>query len=96
MNLRELAKEAPHCMGCGLANPDGNQICLAHSNALKHGRGIGHKSRDVYGAYLCMTCHDMVDGRAGDLTKGEKREMHRQAWCLTMEWWIENGYVRVA
>ncbi len=96
MNLRELAKEAPHCMGCGLVNFDGQQLCLAHSNSLRHGRGVGHKSKDVYGAYLCASCHDAVDGRKGGHSKAEKRDMHRIAWAATMEWWIENGYVRVA
>lgn len=92
--LRESAKDAPYCMGCGKPNPDGDLLCLAHSNALEDGRGAYHKSNDLFGAILCMECHDLVDGRKGGLTKAKKHGMHREAWVQTMRWWINNGYVK--
>lgn len=91
--LRELAKECPCCMGCGLDNPDGNLLCLAHSNSLAHGRGSYHKSKDEFGAYLCFRCHQLVDVGHG-LSKEEKREYHFKAWVKTVEWWITNGYIK--
>ena len=102
MNLRELAKECPHCMGCGLENPNGDLLCLAHSNALEDGRGAYHKSNDLYGAYLCATCHDFVDGRNSFFilvknnsgTKKDKRKYHENAWIKTMRWWIDNGHIK--
>jgi hypothetical protein len=91
--LRELAKECPHCMGCGLENPNGNLLCLAHSNSLADGRGAYHKSNDLYGAYLCHECHQKVDiGHGWD--KPKKREFHNLAWIKTMRWWIDGGHVK--
>lgn len=96
MSLRESARECPHCMGCGATNINGQTLCLAHSNALEDGRGAYHKSPDLYGAIVCMACHDQIDGRIGGLTKDEKRDLHRAAWINTMRWWISKGYVREA
>lgn len=91
--LRELAKDCPECMGCGLQNPNRELICLAHSNSLADGRGTYHKSNDLYGAYLCSLCHLYVDS-SPKATKQEKREYHKQAWIKTMRWWIDNGHVK--
>ena len=91
--LRELAKECPYCMGCGLENPNRDLLCLAHSNSLADGRGAFHKSNDLYGAYLCHHCHYLVDVDSF-ATKQEKREFHYKAWIKTMRWWIDNGHVK--
>ena len=93
MNLRKTAKLAPYCFGCGLQNPNGDLLCLAHSNALKDGRGIGHKSHDEAGAILCHSCHDYVDGRAGGASKEAKRAFHEHAAEKTRAWWQVNGYI---
>ena len=93
--LRELAKQAPHCMGCGLENPNGDLICLAHSNELADGRGAYHKSNDLYGAYLCHGCHQYVDVGHG-VSKQEKREYHKKAWLSTIRWWIDNGFIKAS
>ena len=93
-NLRESAKDVPHCFGCLIENPNGDLLCLAHSNALQDGRGASHKSKDIYGAIVCQKCHDMIDGRSGGLSKQAKREMHSRCWQATMRWWIEEGYVK--
>ena len=90
MNLREMAKEVPHCMGCGLENPNGDLLVLAHSNSLEDGRGAYHKSKDLYGAFLCQSCHDKTDGRWGGWTKLQKRRFHHEAWIATMRWLIDN------
>lgn len=46
-------------MSCG--NP---HSCWAHSNSLEHGKGMGDKAHDLFGAYLCQKCHDWYDGRS--------------------------------
>ena len=92
-SLRESAREAPHCFYCFTQNPNRDLLCLAHSNSLIDGRGIGHKSPDEKGAILCMACHNRVDGREGSLSKEEKREMHRIAHERTMKWWLREGYL---
>jgi len=89
--LRKSAQHAPNCFSCGATNRGGN-LCLAHSNELRLGRGASFKSPDYYGAILCPACHDIVDGRApSDLTKEGKREMHRLAHEKTLAWWFEAG-----
>ena len=93
VKFRKLAKEAPHCMNCGLENPNFDLLCLAHANGIAEGKGIGMKSHDLMGAYLCHSCHDLVDGRKGKLTKYEKRQMHHDAWVKTMKWLIMEGHL---
>lgn len=93
MNLRATAKDCPRCMACGLENPNRDLLCLAHSNALADGRGAYHKSPDIYGAIVCLVCHDLIDGRAGNLSLLAKRDLHGEAWVKTVRWWIEEGHV---
>ena len=91
--LRNSARDAPHCFYCGRSNTVGNLV-LAHSNSLSHGRGASYKSLDYFGAIVCSNpggCHDQIDGRSGNLTKEEKRQMHQQAHDATLIWWIEEG-----
>jgi len=68
---------------------------LAHANDLRLGRGAYFKTPDYYGAILCKECHDIVDGRKRvDLSKDQKREMHRTAHEKTLMWWMEDGYLK--
>jgi hypothetical protein len=99
--LRKSAKACPHCMSCGMPNPNGDLLCLAHTNELYQdgiatGRGASHKSNDLLGAIICNGCHDLIDGRRGGLKKDEKHSMHRFAWVKTMRWWIAEGLVKSA
>lgn len=91
--LRNSAKDAPHCFSCFNPNHDGQQLCLAHSNELAHGRGAYHKSADIFGAIVCGRCHDEIDGRRGHFSLDEKREKHRVAHERTLMFWWRNGYV---
>lgn len=93
MNLRQTPKLAPHCFSCGLQNPNGDLLCLAHSNELELGRGAYFKTADILGAILCQRCHDLVDGRAGYMSKAEKHAMHRDAHMKTLAWWVKEGHV---
>lgn len=95
-HLAQSAKFCPHCMFCGKANPNGDLLCLAHSNSLRHGRGSYHKSDSIFGAIVCMDCHDQIDGRKGGLSKEVKRDMHQVAHDRTLSWWLETGHVRVS
>lgn len=91
--FRELAKQCPECMLCGLENPNGDLLCLAHSNRLEDGRGYGFKSNDLFGAFLCHNCHMMVDGIKGNLSKFEKRKKHNEAWQKSVRWLIEQNFI---
>lgn len=89
--LLRAAKDAP----CALCGHVGTTVA-AHSNALRHGHGIGVKAADFYCAYVCQDHHDLIDGRKGKLTLQEKREMWLLAWERTVKYWFEQGIVNVA
>lgn len=57
---KKLTQSAQHeaCVSCG-AN-DGT-IVWAHSNRQKHGKGMGIKAHDLFGAFLCYLCHLSYD-----------------------------------
>lgn len=39
-------------------------VVWAHSNKLRHGKGVGKKSADIFGAYACNDyCHAIYDGQ---------------------------------
>ena len=94
--FRELAKICPHCMSCGLENPNGDLLCLAHSNRLEDGRGYGYKSNDLFGAFLCHDCHMTVDGQKGKLSKIEKRQKHNKAWEKSIRWLIKENLITLS
>lgn len=37
---------------------------FAHSNHGRHGKGLGLKASDEFGAYACVACHSVIDGQA--------------------------------
>lgn len=92
--LRDSAKKCPHCMGCGLQNPDGNMLCLAHSNRLADGKGRGIKAPDDTGAILCARCHTYTD--LGDNSSPDRAAMqhyHYLAHLKTLAWWKKEGMI---
>jgi len=91
--LRDSAKRAPHCFGCWKPNPNGDLLCLAHSNKLKDGKGRNIKATDESGAILCKRCHDYVDGRGDKATREQMQNVHEYAHQRTLGWWKREGYL---
>lgn len=92
--LRKSARHCPHCMSCGLENPDSNMLCLAHANTLKSGKGMGIKGADEAGAICCDTCHNIIDGRINvGMDRLQRFDMHEQANRRTTAWWRKEGYL---
>jgi hypothetical protein len=94
--LRKSAKDAPCCMVCHVPNTDGNLV-LAHSNWQEHGKGVGVKCHDIFGAIVCARpggCHDVIDGRASNLSAEERRLMWERAHRATLVWWVQEGYLK--
>lgn len=91
--LRDLASKCPKCMHCGARNR-GN-VVACHSNSLEHGKGMGQKAHDVP-AYLCGDCHDLLDGRTGNLARAEKSAMFLEAAYESMVWLLQEGHLKVA
>jgi len=57
--IRNSARGKPCQMRIKGCMPDNETVVLAHLN----GAGLGLKSLDIHGAYLCYNCHDIYDGR---------------------------------
>lgn len=88
--LLKAAKGRP-CVLCGSVGT----TVSAHSNQTEHGHGTGIKSPDCLSAWACGTCHDLIDGRQGKLTKEEKRELWHRAFVKTVVRWFEDGIVKI-
>lgn len=86
--LRDLAREAEYCCSC--KKPNDGTVVAAHSNAQKHGKGLGVKAHDVV-CYVCKDCHDLLDGRTGGLTRAEAYLMFLEAVYETVLWLLRTG-----
>ena len=53
------AKGKPCQMRLEGCMPDNETVVFAHLN----GAGMGLKALPIHGAYLCLNCHDIYDGR---------------------------------
>lgn len=79
------------CSSCGA---DDGTIVWAHSNLNYHGKGMGTKSHDIFGAYLCRNCHDVYDGRAkSELSKEEKQKWFQMCNENSLITACEKGYL---
>ena len=47
----------------GVCNHNPETTVWAHSNKSEHGKGMGLKANDEYGAYACYACHAVYDGQ---------------------------------
>lgn len=91
--LLRLASVVPHCMSCGVTNT--GQVVGCHSNSLQHGKGMSIKAHDVP-AYLCGECHDLLDGRTGNLTRFEKEVLYLRTSNASTVWLLQAGHLQVA
>ena len=65
----------------GCKDPD--TVVFAHYASLGLAHGMGFKGVDWIGCPACFTCHDAVDGRAGDFERDFVRLAHAEA---TLKW----------
>lgn len=77
-----------------MLNPNGDLLCLAHSNRIQDGKGMGIKSMDEKGAIVCDTCHSLIDGRINTYGRTERQEMLERANAKTVAWWIQTGILK--
>lgn len=95
-NLRKLARDQPcqvrvplHCNG------DPATTVLAHYRMASLS-GIGMKAPDVFGAWCCSKCHDLIDGRArSDYTRIELHWMHAEGVFRTQAALLNMGKIKV-
>jgi endonuclease III-like uncharacterized protein len=81
--LRRAVASLP-CQSCGLEG----STQASHSNQLRDGRGVGHKTSDAMLAALCQSCHYQID-YGKDMSRAEKLDMWERAYRKTMRALIE-------
>ena len=89
--ITQDAKEQS-CQNCG--RNDGTTV-NAHCNDIEF-RGMGMKASDFMTCWLCGACHDLCDGRAGKLSKEEKRALWDRAFKRTVAQRFRQGLWRTA
>jgi hypothetical protein len=62
----------------------------AHANSVALGKGTGIKAPDYYVAYVCVVCHDRIDGRR---YCEDPQELWQKAFIRTVARWFEQGIV---
>lgn len=92
--LLSLAQKIPHCVHCGVKNF--GQVVPCHSNSQRHGKGMGIKAHDIP-AFLCRTCHDLVDGRSEAmlLTRADRDTLFLDCVYKTFLWLLREGHLKV-
>lgn len=94
MNWRskKLTQSAKHesCVSCGA---DDGTVVWAHSNEQFHGKGMGIKAHDLFGAYLCHRCHNQYDVVAIEAARIDKKSWFREMWERSMIRACEKGYL---
>jgi hypothetical protein len=75
------------CQNCGKNN--GTSV-MAHSNAMRHGKGVGKKSDDCFVAILCDGCHSDYDQKRNEFTQGHFDD----AMCKTIRLLLINGVLK--
>ena len=97
---KKLTQSAKHeaCVSCGA---DDGTIVWAHSNEQRHGKGMGIKAHDLFGAYLCHQCHAAFDrnetwvrlGKNDQFERVSSKEWFREQWEKSMLIACEKGYL---
>ena len=65
---------------------------FAHLN----GGGMGTKKSDLFGAFCCSSCHDVIDGRVpSEFNIHQIMLMHYAGMERTQQWWLDNGYLEL-
>ncbi len=91
--LRESARDQECLIRIpGLCNFNPDTTVLAHFN----GGGMGRKKPDLLASFACSDCHDVVDRRTHlDLDEEWVELLFRQGNERTLQWWIDNDYIKV-
>jgi len=83
--------EGRSCIRCGSVGT----TVACHANSVALGKGTGIKAPDFYSVHFCAACHDLYDGRRGNLTREQKQEMFTSAFFSQVARWFEQDIVAV-
>ncbi len=93
--LLDVAHEAPCFMEVPSVCQSGVHPSVpAHSNSQRHGRGVGHKSHDVFVAAACGPCHDWYD--RGPAPREEKEARFARGLERYWLWLWRNDRIKVS
>ena len=65
-----------------------------HSDMLRHGRGVGHKSKAIYAVAGCPDCHALFT--RGNLGREGYEETWQKAHDAYLAWLWDEGRLKVA
>lgn len=98
MNLRKLAKGRPCLIRVpGWCNKDPTTVVFCHVR-MPDISGAGFKAPDLFGAFGCSNCHDLVDGRRGswrEYPQSLRDLMLLEGTIRTQLVLLEEGVIRV-
>lgn len=95
--LLDLAHRVTECQLRlpGVCEGQSNLGCEpAHSNQLRHGKGMSNKAADYMHVAACHTCHAEFD-QGKRLSKSEKLVYFGDGWERTIALYFENGWLEV-
>jgi hypothetical protein len=79
----------------GYCNDNPETTVLAHINGVRFGHGTGQKVDDIFGAYACSDCHDVVDGRQrSNYSRDELKLMHYEGVFETQLKLLAKGLIK--
>jgi hypothetical protein len=92
--LLDLAQGAPCALLLGVPGCGNHPSVPAHSDMLRHGRGVGHKSHPIFAVAGCPACH------AAFTRANLGRDGYEAAWLAAHErylvWLFDSGKLRLA
>lgn len=76
----------------GVCNGNPETVVLCHLP----GGGMGGKMPDLFGAFGCSACHDVVDGRRQSNESMDMLDIYfLEAVIRTQQIWLDEGLIRV-
>ncbi len=98
--LTKLAEGKPCMMRVpGVCNGRTDTTCWAHSNMSRHGKGVGLKSHDCFGAFACHACHEWYDLTSRRtlvcLSASDREEAFMLAFERTLKYLWQNSFIVV-
>ena len=78
-----------------VCNYDPDTVVLCHLPDDSGTGKMGGKSDDWIAAFGCSDCHDVIDGRVGEMLGAEKEFYMRRAMIRTWRVWIKMGIIKL-
>lgn len=94
--LTRLAEGKPCMVHSPICNGRTDTTVWAHSNQLRHGKAVGGKAHDCFGAFACQPCHDWLDNKYPHAAHEDKVAAFERARDRTEYYLWANNLLKVA